>query len=91
MICADPQLAIAEKDLNTQVVALVGKLREEEVKGALAEFARWERTRDRLRPVDRDEGLEAAELAAGLMTFREIGCPDHRAQYPRRAPHRGAP
>src|SRR6185369_3393046 len=44
--------------------------------------------RDCLRPVDRDEGLEAAELAAGPMTFREIGCPDHRAQYPRRALHR---
>src|SRR5262245_5984472 len=44
--------------------------------------------RDRLRPVDRDEGLEATELTAGPMTFRKIGCPDHRAQYPRRALHR---
>ena len=48
MICADPELATADKELTGQVVGLFKKLREDEVKGALAEYARWTRTRDRI-------------------------------------------
>jgi uncharacterized protein YecT (DUF1311 family) len=62
VICADPQLAIAEKELNNQVVALIGKLREEEAKAALAEFARWERTRDRICELDDKDNVPLSEL-----------------------------
>lgn len=62
VICADPELAIADKELSNQVVALVGKLREEEAKGALAEFARWERTRDRICELDDKDNVPLSEL-----------------------------
>lgn len=62
VICADPQLAIAERELNDQVVALIGKLRDEEAKGALAEFARWARTRDRLCGLDGKDNVPLSEL-----------------------------
>lgn len=62
VICAEPQLADADRELNSQVLALVGKLREDEAKGALAEFARWTRTRDRLCELDDKDNVPLNEL-----------------------------
>jgi uncharacterized protein YecT (DUF1311 family) len=47
LICSDPSLAIAEAELNGQVLALLAKLSEDEAKDAIAEYARWTRERDR--------------------------------------------
>jgi uncharacterized protein YecT (DUF1311 family) len=47
LICKDPSLALAEADLNNQAHALIGKLKEDQAKDALAEYARWIRSRDR--------------------------------------------
>ncbi|MEO6841520.1 MAG: lysozyme inhibitor LprI family protein [Bradyrhizobium sp.] len=47
LICKKPSLALAEADLNNQADALVGKLKEDQAKDALAEYARWIRSRDR--------------------------------------------
>ncbi|MBW8857450.1 MAG: hypothetical protein JF604_24670, partial [Bradyrhizobium sp.] len=47
LICGDPELAIADRELNGHVVGLIGKMKDEEAKGAFAEYARWTRDRDR--------------------------------------------
>jgi uncharacterized protein YecT (DUF1311 family) len=47
LICSDPDLAIAGTDMNNQALALIGKLRDNDAKDALAEYGRWIRTRDR--------------------------------------------
>ena len=47
LICKNPSLALAEADLNNQAHALIGKLKEDQAKDALAEYARWIRSRDR--------------------------------------------
>ncbi len=47
LICSDPALAIAELELNEHVLALIAKLNENEAKDAFAEYARWNRERDR--------------------------------------------
>src|SRR5438477_6376784 len=62
VICADPELAIADKQLTDQIVALIKKLREDEAKGALAEYARWTRTRDRICDLDDKDNVPLNEL-----------------------------
>lgn len=47
LICGDPALAIAEKELNDEVLALVSKMNDDEGRSALADYARWMRDRDR--------------------------------------------
>jgi uncharacterized protein YecT (DUF1311 family) len=64
LICSDPALAIADKELNTLFVGLIGKLREDEVKSALAEYARWTRIRDRLCDLDDKDNAPLEELSA---------------------------
>ena len=55
LICSEPVLADAESDLNDQVRALIGKLKDDEAKDATAEYARWIRDRDRrCRLADKD-------------------------------------
>ena len=62
VICADPDLANADRELNSQMVALFGKLKEDEAKGALAEYARWIRTRDRICELDDKDNVPLSEL-----------------------------
>lgn len=64
VICADPQLAIADKELNSGVVALIAKLKESEAKVALAEHARWTRTRDRICELDDKDNVPLSELTS---------------------------
>jgi uncharacterized protein YecT (DUF1311 family) len=47
LICSDPSLAIAKMELNSLVLALVAKLKENDAREALAEYERWSRERDR--------------------------------------------
>jgi uncharacterized protein YecT (DUF1311 family) len=47
LICSEPSLAIADKELGDHVVALIGKLKEDDARDAFAEYARWTRARDR--------------------------------------------
>jgi uncharacterized protein YecT (DUF1311 family) len=64
LICADPALAIADKEINSLVVGLIAKLRDDEVKGALAEYARWTRMRDRLCDLDDKDNVPLEELSS---------------------------
>ena len=63
LICSDPSLAEAETDLNAHVLALIGKLNEEEAKGAFAEYARWIRERDRKCDLAGKDNVPLSELA----------------------------
>lgn len=62
LICGDPDLAIADKELNAQVLALIGKMKEDEAKAAFSEYARWVRSRDRKCDLDDKDNVPLAEL-----------------------------
>jgi uncharacterized protein YecT (DUF1311 family) len=47
LICADPSLALAEAELNANVLSLIGKLDQTAARFAFAEYGRWTRERDR--------------------------------------------
>lgn len=47
LICGEPSLAIAEADLNAEVLGLIRKLNPTEARFAFAEYGRWTRQRDR--------------------------------------------
>jgi len=47
LICADPSLALAETELNSQVLGLIAKLDPTAARFAFAEYGRWTRERDR--------------------------------------------
>ena len=47
LICGDPELAIADKDLNGHVLALIARMKDDEARTAFTEYARWTRSRDR--------------------------------------------
>jgi uncharacterized protein YecT (DUF1311 family) len=64
LICSDPALALADKEINSLVVGLIAKLRDDEVKGALAEYARWTRIRDRLCDLDDKDNVPLEELSS---------------------------
>lgn len=64
LICGDPGLAIADKELNGQVLALIGKMKEDEAKAAFSEYARWTRSRDRKCDLDDKDNVPVAELSA---------------------------
>jgi uncharacterized protein YecT (DUF1311 family) len=64
LICGDPALAIADKEINSLVVGLIAKLRDDEVKGALAEYARWTRIRDRICDLDDKDNVPLEELSS---------------------------
>ncbi|SDN97613.1 lysozyme inhibitor LprI family protein [Afipia sp. GAS231] len=62
LICGDPDLAIADKELNGHVLALAGKLKEDEANAAFSEYARWVRSRDRKCDLDDKDNVPLAEL-----------------------------
>lgn len=62
LICGDPDLAIADKELNTHILALIGKMKEDEAKAAFGEYARWVRSRDRKCDLDDKDNVPLAEL-----------------------------
>lgn len=62
LVCGDPDLAIADKELNGHVLALAGKLKEAEANAAFSEYARWVRSRDRKCGLDDKDNVPLAEL-----------------------------
>jgi uncharacterized protein YecT (DUF1311 family) len=63
LICGDPGLAVSDKELNSEILALIGKLKEDEAKAALSEYARWIRSRDRKCDLDDKDNVPLAELS----------------------------
>jgi len=64
LICSDPALTIADKEVNALFVGLIARLRDDELKGALAEYARWTRIRDRLCNLDDKDNVPLEELSS---------------------------
>jgi uncharacterized protein YecT (DUF1311 family) len=62
MICADPALALAESELNGQVLGLIGKLDPTAARFAFAEYGRWTRERDRKCNLVGKENVPLSEL-----------------------------
>ncbi len=68
LICADPSLAVAETELNGEVLGLIGKLDPTAARFAFAEYGRWTRERDRKCNLVGKENVPLAELSS------EEGC-----------------
>jgi uncharacterized protein YecT (DUF1311 family) len=68
LICADPSLALAETELNGEVLGLIGKLDPNAARFAFAEYGRWTRERDRKCNLVGKENVPLAELSS------EEGC-----------------
>jgi hypothetical protein len=64
LICSDPTLVIADRELDGQVLGLIAKLKDEEAKGAFAEYARWARARDRKCNLADKDNVPLDELSA---------------------------
>ena len=64
LICGDPALAIADRELNGRVVALIGKMKDDEAKAAFAEYARWTRERDRKCDLADKDNVPLPELSS---------------------------
>lgn len=63
LICGDPSLALAETELNGQVLGLIRKLNQTEARFAFAEFGRWTRERDRRCNLVGKENVPLQELS----------------------------
>jgi uncharacterized protein len=64
LICSDPALAIAKMELNSRVVELIGKLKENDARDALAEYEQWSRERDRKCDVADKDNVPLQELSS---------------------------
>lgn len=64
LICSEPSLAIAKTDLNSDVVALIAKLKPDDAKQALIEYERWARERDRKCDLVTKDNVPLEELAS---------------------------
>jgi uncharacterized protein YecT (DUF1311 family) len=64
LICSDPDLAVAEMELNSRVLGLIARLKENDAAEALADYARWARARDRKCDLVDKENLPLQELSA---------------------------
>ena len=64
LICGDPALAIADRELNALVVGLTGKMKDEEAQGAFAEYGRWTRERDRKCDLADKDNVPLQELSS---------------------------
>src|SRR5262249_31130463 len=63
LICGDPDLALAETELNGEVLGLIKKLNETEARFAFAEYGRWTRERDRKCDLVGKENVPLQELS----------------------------
>ncbi len=64
LICSDPALAIAARELDGHVLALVAGMKDDDAKAAFGEYARWTRDRDRKCDLDDKENVPLSELSA---------------------------
>jgi uncharacterized protein YecT (DUF1311 family) len=64
LICADPSLALAETELNGEVLGLIGRLDPTAARFAFAEYGRWTRERDRKCNLVGKENVPLAELSS---------------------------
>ena len=71
LICGDPSLAVAEMELNNHVLELIAKLKENDVRDAFAEYARWTRARDRKCDLVDKDNVPLEELTSSEICLAE--------------------
>jgi uncharacterized protein YecT (DUF1311 family) len=64
LICSEPSLAIAKMELNSDVLALIARLKPEDAKQAFIEYERWTRERDRKCDLVRKDNVPLEELSS---------------------------
>jgi uncharacterized protein YecT (DUF1311 family) len=64
LICSDPSLALAEEELNSHVLELIAKMKENEAGEAFVEYARWTRARDRKCKLADKDNVPLEELSS---------------------------
>lgn len=64
LICSDPSLAMAKMELNSRVLELIAKLKENDARDALAEYERWSRERDRRCDLADKDNVPLQELSS---------------------------
>ncbi|MGB8401514.1 lysozyme inhibitor LprI family protein [Bradyrhizobium sp.] len=64
LICGDPALAIADKELNAHVLGLIAKMKQDEARAAFNEYAGWARARDRKCNLADKDNVPLAELSS---------------------------
>jgi uncharacterized protein YecT (DUF1311 family) len=72
VICGDPELATADRELNRRVVTLIAKLKDDDARSALAEHARWARTRDRICELDDKDNVPLNELDSAVPCLNDL-------------------
>jgi uncharacterized protein YecT (DUF1311 family) len=63
LICGDASLALAKADFNSQVLALIARLKENDARQAFVEFERWGRERDRKCDLADKDNVPLSELS----------------------------
>ena len=71
LICSEPALAIADAELNSLVLGLIAKLKEDDARDAFAEYARWTRARDRKCGLDDKDNVPLQELSSSAGCLAE--------------------
>jgi uncharacterized protein YecT (DUF1311 family) len=71
LICGDPALTIADKELSEHVLGLVAGMKEGDAKAAFAEYARWTRDRDRKCHLADKDNVPLAELSSSESCLAE--------------------
>jgi uncharacterized protein YecT (DUF1311 family) len=71
LICSDPELALAEMELNSLVLGLIGRLNQTEARFAFAEYGRWTRERDRKCNLIGKDNVPLAELSPSTSCLAE--------------------
>jgi uncharacterized protein YecT (DUF1311 family) len=71
LICSDPALATAKSELNSHILGLIAKLKEDDAKQAFDEYERWARERDRKCDLDDKDNVPLEELSSGASCLAE--------------------
>jgi len=71
LICSEPALAMADAELDSLVLGLIAKLKEDGARDAFAEYARWIRARDRKCDLDDKDNVPLQELSSSAGCLAE--------------------
>ena len=71
LICSEPELAMADAELDSLVLGLIAKLKEDGARDAFAEYARWTRARDRKCDLDDKDNVPLQELSSSAGCLAE--------------------
>jgi uncharacterized protein YecT (DUF1311 family) len=83
LVCSHPALATADRELDELVLALTTRMKDDEAKAALGEYARWTRDRDRKCDLDDKDNVPLRIVGGRAVPCRLFPAKnrrDHRRQ-----------